>query len=69
MDYHNNSVDIEYLGTIAESYKLGFLNYNVRVNTSDQDIYNYINALPTVLKTTVSDINSQNNTTLVKLVN
>jgi hypothetical protein len=69
MDYHNNSVGIEYLGTIAERYKAGFLNYNVRVNTRDQDIYDYVNGLPTVLKTTVSEINSQNNSTLVKSVN
>ena len=68
MDYHNNSVGIEYLGTIAERYKNGFLNYNVRVNTSDQDIYDHVDALQTVIKTTVSDINSQNNTTLVKLI-
>lgn len=67
MDLHNNRVGLEYFSTIAERYKEGFLNYSVRVNNSDSDIFNYINALPTVQKTTVSEINSLNNTTLVKL--
>jgi hypothetical protein len=58
MDLHNKSVGIQYLGTIAERYKVGFLNYSVRVTTSDQDIYNYINARTTLLKNTVSEINA-----------
>lgn len=68
MDLHNNGVGIQYLGTIAERYQAGFLNYSVRVNTSDQDIYNYINALPTVLKITATEIYAQNNTTLVRIL-
>ncbi len=66
MDLHNNDVGIQYLGTIAERYHAGFLNYSTQVLTSDQDIYNYVNNLNTVTKTTVSEINAQNNTTLVK---
>jgi hypothetical protein len=67
MDLHNNVVGLQYLGTIAERYKYGFLDYDVRVTKSDQDIFNYINALTTVIKTTVADIDAQSNTTLVKL--
>jgi hypothetical protein len=66
MDLFNDLVGLQYFTQIAERYKKNIFDYNVRVNKSDEEIFNYIKALNSKLVSSSAEI--QNGSSLNVLV-
>ncbi len=66
MDDHNNTMSYIYYIDNSERYKYGFLDYDVRMNKTDQEIVNDINNKGYIQ--VISDINTIKYTNFSKLV-
>lgn len=67
MDKHNNVVSVNYYKTIATPVKINAIDWDVKVNTSDENIGTYIGSVPCVLKTTRADVQGTSYSNLVKV--